>query len=747
MRLSLNQFLQRRLSDFNTAVVNLFMFMPHFFSVEYSFKTLFQPWKNIITVKKVPGFSFHEASQRIMDNMVSRVMGFLARSSIIAAYLMIQAIFLMVLPFAYAVFFALMPLYYALSLSQPTEEERRQRLFLIFMKAHLADQEDTKAVQAWFETYYREVHQKNWWSLDMLMRQPPLGRDLTAGYTPQLDKYAHELTHEKPHYKHLVGRKREIDVIQQILSKSGEANVIISGEPGTGRVTLVEALAKVIYEGRSNPILAYRRILELDMEKILAVQIDPIAREAFLAELFSEAAQAKNIILCIPNFEKYVSGEPDSANLTTLLEKYAQLPTLQFIGITTSYHFQKYIQGNKSINGLFEKVDVAEPSQEDTLAILLDIALDFERRYKIFITYEAVRQAVAQSGVYITDRPFPEKAIHLLDEACVFVQQHEKQKILTAQIINRVIENLTHIPTELSPSFKNKLLNVDQELRARIVSQDDALAQIAGALRKAFVLVGSSKKPISTFLFLGPTGVGKTETAKAITQVIFGDELAMIRFDMSLYQTIESIPTLIGSPQSGEPGLLSQSIRQQKFGTLLLDELEKAHQDLLNIFLTVLDEGYFTDGFGNRVDCTHLIIVATSNAGADFIYKALSAKSQSSQLKNLSKDLIDYLVAQHIFTPEFLNRFDGVIIYKPLQPDAVYEIANRLLNNLKKSLIKTHGINVEFSHTFIDKLIQQGYDARFGARNMQRIIQSEVEESIAKTLLSTPNIKNRTLIF
>ena len=200
-------------------------------------------------------------------------------------------------------------------------------------------------------------------------------------------------------------------------------------------------------------------------------------------------------------------------------------------------------------------------------------------------------------------------------------------------------------------------------------------------------------------------------------------------------------------PKGGEPGLLSQSIRQQKFGTLLLDELEKAHQDLLNIFLTVLDEGYFTDGFGNRVDCTHLIIVATSNAGADFIYKALSAKSQSSQLKNLSKDLIDYLVAQHIFTPEFLNRFDGVIIYKPLQPDAVYEIANRLLNNLKKSLIKTHGINVEFSHTFIDKLIQQGYDARFGARNMQRIIQSEVEESIAKTLLSTPNIKNRTLIF
>lgn len=746
MHVPFNQFLQGRLSDFNTAVVNLFMWMPHFFSVEYLLKTLFQPWKNIISVKKTPGFSFNEAFQRMMDNFVSSFMGFLVRSSIVSAYLFIQVLFLIFLPFTYVLFFLCLPLQYALYLGRPTEEERKKQMFLQFMKAHLADTEDTKAVEAWFASYYASSHQLPWWSLDVLMKQLPLGRDLTAGYTPNLDKYAEEFTKMKPHYVHLVGRTKEINVLQQILSKSAESNAIIAGQPGTGRKTVVEALGKTIYEGRSIPLLAFKRILHLDMEKILAEKADSIARQEFLSELFQEAVQAKNVILLIDNFERYISEDAGGVDFTPVFEKYAQLPTLQFIGITTPYHYQKYIQGNKSITNYFEKVDIQEVTQDETLAILLDEALEFEKRYKLFITYEAVKQAVVQSGLFISDRPFPEKSIKLLDQACVLTQQ-KKEKSVTSRIVNEVLENITHIPTELSASFKQKLLGVEQELHKRVVSQQEAIGEIAATLRKSFVLVGTHKKPISSFLFLGPTGVGKTETAKALTSILFEHEQNMMRFDMSTYQTIEGIGTLIGSPQTGEPGLLSQAVRQQKYGTLLLDELEKAHKDLLNIFLTVLDEGYFTDGFGNRVDCTHLIVVATSNAGADFIYQALSSNDPEGVNRTLSKKLIDYLVAQHIFSPEFLNRFDGVIVYRPLQADAVYEIAQRLLNNLKTDVLKTHGLTIEFSHTFIDNLIQQGYDARFGARNMQRIIQNEVEGKIAKILLSSPNVKNRTLMF
>ncbi|KXK11952.1 MAG: Chaperone protein ClpB [Microgenomates bacterium OLB23] len=353
---------------------------------------------------------------------------------------------------------------------------------------------------------------------------------------------------------------------------------------------------------------------------------------------------------------------------------------------------------------------------------------------------------MVQSGAYISDKPYPEKAIKLLDQTCAYVQGR-KEKTVNGHLVNVVLENITHIPTELSASFKQKLLTVEQELHKRVISQDDAVNEIAAALRKSFVLAGTHKKPIASFLFLGPTGVGKTETAKSITQVLFGDEQNMLRFDMSGYQTIEGIATLIGSPQTGEPGLLSQAVRQQKYGTLLLDELEKAHKDLLNIFLTVLDEGYFYDGFGNKVDCTHLIIIATSNAGADFIYQALNSQDASGVARTLSKKLIDYLVAQHAYSPEFLNRFDGVIVYKPLQSDDIYKIALGLLNNLKSDVFKTHGLTIEFSHTFVDNLIKQGYDVRFGARNMQRAIQNEVESKIAKMLLTNPNIKNRTIIF
>lgn len=249
-------------------------------------------------------------------------------------------------------------------------------------------------------------------------------------------------------------------------------------------------------------------------------------------------------------------------------------------------------------------------------------------------------------------------------------------------------------------------------------------------------MVGSRNKPLASFLFLGPTGVGKTATAKAITEIFFGDIKSLIRFDMSLYQSKGDITKLVGSQESGEPGLLTEAIRKQQYGTLLLDELEKADKDLLNIFLTMLDEGYYTDGFGKKVDCNNLIIIATSNAGANFIYDFMQKKPD--QIGDLSNQLIDNLVQEHIYSPEFLNRFDGVVVYKPLTKDAIVAIAHSKLTELKEKIQTQNGIAITFSEAFITNLIQQGYDPRFGARNMERIIRDQVEDKVAQIILQNP---------
>lgn len=743
MRDSFGTYMRQALHNINEAVVNIFMFLPYFFSVEHSFKTLFEPWKNIITKKSKPGFTFEEFGKRLADNTVSRFMGFAARSAIIAAYLMVQLFFVIFLPLFYLIFFLTAPLHYMYFSGQPTPAEKKNSLYHDFVKRHLTETQNTQQVTAWFERYYQQTESRPWWSLEALMSQPPLGRDLTTGYTPTLDQYSEELTASKAHYKYLVGRKAELDVVQQALSKSENPNVILVGEKGVGRRTIVEALAKYIYEGKANPVLAFRRVLELNMEKIMSETTDFIKREETFANLLKEAADAKNIILLINNFELYISDEKEHINLSNTIEKYASLPNLQIIAITSPYMFQKYVTPNQVISQIFEKVDVQEVTPEQALDILLDEAIELERKHGIKISYQGVKQAVELSTAHITSAPLPEKAIQLLDEACVYAKNHSPEKVVNGHIMSVIIQQKTHIPTEITGTLKQKLLNLEGVLKNRVVFQEEALQKLSSALRKSFVMAGSRKKPLASFLFLGPTGVGKTETAKAITEALFDSEQNIMRFDMSVYQSKDDISKLLGSAESNEPGLLTQAIRQQRYGTLLLDELEKAHPDLLNIFLTMLDEGYFTDGYGKRVDCTHLIIIATSNAGAQFIYEAIQ---QNPKDTTISDRLIDYLVAQKIYSPEFLNRFDGVVVYKPLSHEAVEKIAYHLLQDIKLAVEQKHKIAMNFSNAFITKLIADGYDPRFGARNMQRIIRDEVEDRVAKIILEG-NSAGKTVTF
>ncbi len=686
-----------------------------------------------MTKKTKPGFSFQEFFQRMGDNLVSRLMGFMVRACIVFAYLFLMIFFVISIPFLFLGQLVFLPLLYGIHMMQKTEDQIRNETHDAFIKNHLYDEINRPSVEKWFEKYYQEYHKGPWWLLKNLMSSPPIGRDLTSGFTPALDEFSTELTKTAPHYIHFIGRKKEMDQMQRLLAKSGEANVILIGEEGSGRGAMIEYLSQLVYEGTSNAFLAFKRILDLNMEKILAFSSDQIKREEKIGELLKEASESKNVILVIRNIDLYVSSDEKRINLTNIISKYAELPTLQIIGTTTPYNYQKYIFPNKPIAQIFETIEVSEIDAEQTFQILLVDALAFEKRHATYITFEAIRQAVVKADTYIKSSPFPQKALELLDEACIYAKTNIKSDVVSPEIINAIIQQKTKVPIEMTDSFRQKLVNLDTALKQRVVHQDEALDKLSAALRKSFVMDVKRNKPLASFLFLGPTGVGKTETAKAVTEVFFDNINNMMRFDMSQYQLKEDITKLIGSIETHEPGLLTETIRKQEYGTLLLDELEKASPDLLNIFLTVLDEGYFTDGFGKRVECKNLIVIATSNAGSDFIFTKLQDPKMT--IETVSSQLIDYLVEKNIYSPEFLNRFDGVLVYKPLSKEAVTIIAQRVLAEIQNDTKIKYNIELVFTPEFVNMLITKGYDPRFGARNMKRIIQDDVEGKISKIIL------------
>ena len=743
MRKNFWQYYRDGLYNFCEAVINIFIFLPYFFSVSTLLKTLFQPWRNLIVKKTIVGFSLTDWTNRFAFNLISRTIGVIMRLSIIIFYFIFQTLFMVFLPFIALVFFLFSPFFYLLYLFQKTFQEKKDIFKKKFIKAHLLNEENKSFVESWFEKYYQQHLEKvSWWKLSSLFSYPPLARDWAVGYTPILDQYTTDLATSTylHHIKNIVNREKEIKEIEQILTKSIENNVIIVGEEGVGKHTIIDALAKKIYLGKTNIFLMYRRILKLNMEKILTEYVDQKQRENFFEELLKEAQQAKNIILFIDNFDKYTAEDQGKIDLTISLEKYAKSSLIQIIGITTPFAYQRFIFPNEKINRIFNKVDVYEVTDQEAENILLESIFAFEDHYKISISYEAIKEVVEKSEFYLTYIPFPEKAVDLLDMACVYTKQNRGTDrsrpvpTITPEIINSVLTEKTHIPTTLTKQMKEKLLNLETLLFSRIIQQDEAIKKLSSALRRSFLLIGKRKKPLSTFLFLGPTGVGKTETAKTIAEVFFSNApnlpnspnppKSLIRFDMSEFQSKYDIPKLIGD--SANPGLLTQTIREQSYGVLLLDEIEKADKDLINIFLTIVDEGYFIDGIGKRVDCKNLVIIATSNAGSDFLYSQISPMSPIS--------LIDQLVKQKIFSPEFLNRFDGVIAFQSLSQQSIKILAKKIINQIGIDILKLYKVKIVVSEKTLEAVSQKGYDPRFGARNLERTIRDEIEDKVAKLI-------------
>ena len=601
--------------------------------------------------------------------------------------------------------------------------------------------EDIENLTRWLENIEEKIEKsKRFWEYENLAKRGTLAKEWTAGYTITLDRYSKDLTNSiRKKDLEFVGHKEEIKITERILARGEINNVLIIGESGTGKRSMVYALTQKSLLGRSLPGVNYKRVVELDMPALLAQMESSEKVEAVLDKIFQEVVLSGNIILFIDGLHNYIGRDPGPGiiDISGIIAPYLRFPQFQIIALTNYEGLHKYIERNSSLLSLFEKVEVSGISKRETLILLEYLTFILEKRHKIFISYPAIREIVSLTDRYLPSSHFPEKAIDILDEVAVYVGSAIREKIVLPKHIAKIITQKTEIPVgEIETKEREVLLNLENLIHQRIINQNQAVKEVSAALRRARSEVTVKKSLMGGFLFLGPTGVGKTETAKALAQCYFGSEKRMIRLDMSEFQDIKDIPRLIGS--SDGTGLLTMPVRENPFSLILLDEIEKAHPNILNLFLQVLDEGHLTDGLGRKINFKNTIIIATSNAGYKVILKALAEKQEWLEVK---QKLLDYLFENKIFRPEFINRFDSVVLFSPLSKENLLDISELMLGKLKRNL-QEKGIELIITQALKEKIVELSYNPVFGAREMRRVIQDKVENVLASALLSKKLVRN-----
>ncbi len=601
--------------------------------------------------------------------------------------------------------------------------------------------EDIENIIYWEDIVYQEEERrKQILSPENLKRSGGIGKDWASGYAPNLKQYCRELKKALETHPHIIGLNKEIKEVERILTKSQKNDVILIGDPGVGKSVIVQGLAERISEGRTIGNLAYKHILQLDIGLLLSGAGQKGEAEKRLNIILSEAQKAGNIILYINGIHNLAShsDKAGSIDATAILTPYIQSPKLRVIGTTSQKEYHQYIESKPSFASVLERVEVKEPEEKETIRILEDVAPYQEKRTGIIITYKAIREITRLAYRYIKNQPFPKKAIDILDEVCVYVATNTSDKFLLPEHVAKIISDKTNIPIgRAGESEKKKLLNLEELLHKRIIGQDEAITVVSDAMRRIRAGLHKGKRPAGAFLFMGPTGVGKTELSKTLAHAYFGSEKNMIRLDMSEYKDLSSINRLIGAPPgyqgSDVGGQLTEQVKNNPFSLILLDEFEKAHPNILDLFLQVFEDGRLTDSSGDTIDFTNCIIIATSNAGAELIRQNIK---ENVDITDLNEKLLDHLQSQGKFKPELLNRFDAIVVFKPLSPSQIVKIAELLIKELSSQLEENQDIILKFQPKTLEKMAELGYDPTLGARPLRRLIQDKVESVLAKKLLS-----------
>nr|WP_263314328.1 ATP-dependent Clp protease ATP-binding subunit [Mammaliicoccus sp. Marseille-Q6498] len=612
----------------------------------------------------------------------------------------------------------------------------------------------------------------------------------------------------------VIGRSDEITRVIEVLSRRTKNNPVLIGEPGVGKTAIVEGLAQAIVQNEVPETLKGKRVMSLDMGTVVAGTKYRGEFEERLKKVMEEIHQAGNIVLFIDELHTLIGagGAEGAIDASNILKPALARGELQCIGATTLDEYRKYIEKDAALERRFQPVKVDEPTTEDSILILKGLRDRYEAHHRINISDEAIEASVNMSDRYISDRFLPDKAIDLIDEASSKVRlrnyttppslkeleseletvkkekdaavhsqefenaanlrdkqtkleqqledtknewkkaQGEKNTCVTAEDIAVVVANWTGIPiTKLNETESDRLLNLESILHNRVIGQNDAVESISKAVRRARAGLKDPKRPIGSFIFLGPTGVGKTELARTLADAMFGEEDAMIRVDMSEFMEKHSVSRLVGSPPGyvghDDGGQLTENVRRKPYSVILFDEIEKAHPDVFNILLQVLDDGHLTDSKGRKVDFRNTVIIMTSNVGAQELQNAkfvgFGAKESGPDYETIRKTMMDELKQQ--FKPEFLNRVDDIIVFHKLEKSHLKEIVAKMAGELTARLSE-QGIHITLSDSAQEKIADEGFDPEYGARPLTRAIQKNVEDNLSELILSGQELVGKNVI-
>ncbi|MCZ0755286.1 ATP-dependent protease ATP-binding subunit ClpC [Anoxybacillus sp. J5B_2022] len=612
----------------------------------------------------------------------------------------------------------------------------------------------------------------------------------------------------------VIGRSKEIQRVIEVLSRRTKNNPVLIGEPGVGKTAIAEGLAQQIVNNEVPETLRDKRVMTLDMGTVVAGTKYRGEFEDRLKKVMDEIRQAGNIILFIDELHTLIGagGAEGAIDASNILKPSLARGELQCIGATTLDEYRKYIEKDAALERRFQPIYVDEPTVEESIQILKGLRDRYEAHHRVSISDEAIIQAVKLSDRYITDRFLPDKAIDLIDEACskvrlrsfttppnlkeleqkleevrkekdAAVQSQEFEKAaslrdteqrlreqleetkrawkekqgkenseVTVEDIAMVVSSWTGIPvSKLAQTETERLLKLEEILHSRVIGQEEAVKAVAKAVRRARAGLKDPKRPIGSFIFLGPTGVGKTELARALAEAMFGDEDALIRIDMSEYMEKHSTSRLVGSPPGyvgyEEGGQLTEKVRRKPYSVVLLDEMEKAHPDVFNILLQVLEDGRLTDSKGRTVDFRNTIVIMTSNVGADALkrnkYVGFNVQDEGEKYKDMKGKVMDEL--KKAFRPEFLNRIDEIIVFHALEKQHLAQIVNLMAEQLVKRL-KEQDIDLELTQAAIQKIAEEGYDPEYGARPLRRALQKHIEDRLSEELLKGTIAKGQKVV-